>query len=102
MPDPQSIGGCLVVAEDGAKIVEHEEGGACRSGRSVKPGLVAGTRERLAIDALDPDLLPIAEAPERPLADLLGIEALGQGHFIAPGLASLPIRVLEIACGRGE
>src|SRR5262245_65101886 len=102
MPDPQSIGGGLVVAEDGAEIVEDEEGWTCRSGWSVKPGLVARTREGLAADALDPDLLPIAEAPERSLADLLRIEALGQRHLIAPGLTSLPIRVLEIACGRSE
>src|SRR5262249_23236743 len=50
----------------------------------------------------NPDLLPIAEAAERPLADLLGIEAFWQGHLIAPGLARLPICVLEIACGGGE
>src|SRR4249920_3639802 len=48
MPNPQSIGGGLVVAEDGAKIVEHEEGRARGSSWSVKPSLVAGTREGLA------------------------------------------------------
>ena len=99
MPDPQSIGGGLVVAEDGAEVVEHEEGRAGGSGRSVKAGLVAGAREGLAAHALDPDLLPIAEAPQRLLADLLRIEALGQRHLIAPGLTSLPVRMLEIACG---
>src|SRR6185503_14506773 len=102
MPDPQSVGGGLIVAEDGAEIVEDEEGRAGGSGWSVKPGLVAGTREGVAPDPLDPDLLPIAEAPERPLADLLRIEALGQRHLVAPSLTSLPICMLEIACGRRE
>ena len=61
-----------------------------------------GRGNGLTVDTPDAELLPLADALQRSLAIFFWVEALGQRHLVAPGLASLPIRVLEIARGRGK
>ena len=77
MPDPERVGRRLIVVEDRAEIVEHQESRAVGAGRSEQARLVAGTRKGSPPTRAIPSLLPIARRFRVFSLIFLGLKPLG-------------------------